>query len=259
MTDFVDAAQAAQMSGLRLAVTRFIPGPWSESAKGILHVKNIDHVRVSQHGGEANQALVSWLGINTAPIAVFNNEPPRTGWVEILMLAERLQPEPPLVPRDERQRAQMFGLANELCGEDGYGWNRRLMFFSNWHNALAPDNAVALESYQRMSTKYGYGGNLDHARARIVAILGLLSEQLLAQRNSGSRYYVGHNLSAVDIYAACFMAMVQPLPIELCPTSPEMHAGYAERDPAILAAADPILLAHRDFIYATHLEMPLRL
>jgi glutathione S-transferase len=191
---------------------------------------------------------------------VLDNEPPRTGWVEILMLAERLQPHPALVPRDERQRAQMFGLANELCGEDGYGWNRRLMFFANWRNALDADNAAMRpEAYHRMSNKYGYGGDVEHARARIVAILELLSEQLLAQRDRGSRYYVGDQLSAVDIYAACFMAMVRPLPIELCATSPEMHAAYAEYDPAILAAADPILLAHRDFMYATHLETPLRL
>jgi hypothetical protein len=36
-----------------------------------------------------------------------------------------------------------------------------------------------------------------------------------------------------------------------------MRESYALRDPAVRAAADEILLEHRDFIYRTHLALPL--
>jgi glutathione S-transferase len=258
--EYVTVAEAAAAKGLRLVVTRDIPGPWAEAAKGILHVKGIAHVRVAQIAGGMNGELVAWTGINSAPIAIFNDEPPRAGWTEILMLAERIQPLPRLVPENERDRATMFGFCHELCGDDGYGWNRRLMTFAAREQATdAQEGAPAQDFYERMRRKYGHGGDAAHARKRIIAIFTLLAEQLQAQKRRGSPYYMGDGLSALDIYAACSMALAKPLPIELCPASPEMHAAYFERDPEILAATDPILLSHRDFIYETHLELPLRL
>jgi hypothetical protein len=35
------------------------------------------------------------------------------------------------------------------------------------------------------------------------------------------------------------------------------RGAYGNRDPRIAAALTPALLAHRDFIYDTHLEMPM--
>ena len=261
MSDYLEVAEAIALSGLRLVLTRGIPGPWGEAAKGILHVKRIAHARVAQEGGGENAALKAWTGLNTAPIAIYGDEPPRDQWTQILMLAERLAQEPRLIPENEADRALMFGLSHELCGEDGYGWNRRLMFFASWEQSLATatdPTALGRESYDRMRRKYGYG-TLERARARIVAVLSHLGERLQHQRRAGSPYYIGERLTALDIYSACFVAMVRPLPLELCPMSEAMHAAYAERDPAILAAVDPILLEHRDEIYRRHLELPLRL
>ena len=253
----VEVDAALHSPGLRLVVTRGIPGPWGEAAKGILHIKRIEHLRVSQYAGEANEALVAWTGINSAPIAVWNDEPPRAGWEQILLLAERLQPAPPLIPTHEEQRIRMFGLAHELCSEDGFGWNRRLMFFAQRRDATG--DAVDDVGYRRMSAKYGYGREVQDARARLIAILHALSATLLAQRAAGARYYIGDRVSALDVYSACFMAMMEPLPQDACAIPPSLRAAYEQRDPAILGAADPILLEHRDFMYATHLETPLRL
>jgi hypothetical protein len=41
-------------------------------------------------------------------------------------LAERLAPQPSLLPVDVMQRALMIGLSHEICGEIGIGCNRRL-------------------------------------------------------------------------------------------------------------------------------------
>jgi hypothetical protein len=51
--------------------------------------------------------------------------------------------------------------------------------------------------------------------------------------------------------------MLEPLPQEHCALHPRLRESYALRDPAVRAAADPILLEQRDFIYRTHLSLPL--
>lgn len=260
MDDYIPIGRAATLPGLRLVATPGIPNPWTEAAKGILHVKGLAYARTPQRAGEANAELVAWTGINSAPILVHDDDPPLAGWVEILLLAERLAPARPLIPSEEQARATMFGLAHELCAQDGFGWNRRLLFFADAEAAMAKlGTSVDRGGFDRMNRKYGHGGDAAHARTRIAAILGLLVDRLKAQRAAGSAYYIGETLTALDIYSACFMAMVRPLPLDLCPVSPALHASYHATDPAILDAADPILFRHRDFIYDAHLELPMRL
>ena len=124
MTEYLDPEAARDLPGLRLVLTAGVPGPWGEAAKSIFHVKKIDYVPVRQDGGMANEALEAWTGQTNAPQAVLDDEPARSGWAAILLLAERLAPEPRLVPQDRRERALCFGLSHELCGEDGLAWKR---------------------------------------------------------------------------------------------------------------------------------------
>jgi len=258
MSYYTELEKARTMPGMRLVTTAGVPGPWGEAAKAIMHIKKIPVVNVMQAGGQENPELVAWTGINSGPIAIWNEERPRANWVDILMLAERLQPEPSLIPRDERDRAWMFGLAHELCSEDGYGWNRRLVFFNGWDQAATANPALHGDaSIIRMREKYDPGTPVGHARQRILDIVTLLATQLSEQKAKGSRYYIGNQLSALDIYAAMFTAMIKPLPIEQCPASPEMHYGYHDFDPQVTDIAAP-LLAHRDFIYQTYLELPMK-
>ena len=85
----------------------------------------------------------------------------------------------------------------------------------------------------------------------------LLSRTLLDQRDRGSDYFVGSALTAVDIYWATFAAMLEPLPPEQCPMQDGMRATYTVTNEEHLAAADPILLDHRNRIYREHLKLPL--
>lgn len=249
----VDDARKAR--AMRLVVTEGVPNPWSEAAKGMLRVKRIDHLRVAQFPGEANEELVRWTGLNNSPIAIWNDEPPRNGWSAIIALVERIAPVPALIPAREAERAAMFGMLHELCGEDGFGWNRRLFHF----NSLPDTPEInANKGLVRMRGKYGHGGDMAHCRRRMIAVLTLLGERLRSQQAAGCDLYFG-KLSALDIYSACFMAMVRPLPIDLCPTSPELHDSYGLKDADVLAAVDPILLTHRDMVYDRWLELPMRL
>src|SRR5271156_6419618 len=98
MAQYIEVDDAIKISGLRVVLTPGVPGPWSEAAKGILHIKKIPYVKVRQEIGGENQPLLRWTAQTTAPVFVFNEERPRSVWIDQLYLAERLNPEPSLIP-----------------------------------------------------------------------------------------------------------------------------------------------------------------
>ncbi len=257
MAEYLEVAEARDLPGLRLALTAGVPGPWGEAAKGVFYVKRIPFVKVRQLPGQPNQELKDWTGHDNAPIAVYEEERPRTTWTEILFLAERLSPEPALIPADSDERARMFGLSHELCGEMGLAWCRRLSMI---HEVLSkiPEGSAGHDMARCLGAKYGYDPKrVASAPERVAEILTLLAEQLRQQRGRGSSYLIGQRLSALDIHWATFAAIVEPLPDELCPLPPYMRQQYTARDPVVRAALDPILLEQRDFIYQNHLQLPL--
>ena len=123
--EFVDVETAKNSPGLRGAFVGGAPSPWGEAAKDFFHIKKIPYVRTRYLSGGDNTALVEWTGVDSGPAIMYENEAPRSGWAEVLLLAERLAPEPRLIPEDPAQRALLFGLAHELCGEMGFGWSMR--------------------------------------------------------------------------------------------------------------------------------------
>jgi glutathione S-transferase len=253
--DWIDVAAARALPGLRLVLSAGVPGPWGEAAKGIFQAKGISFRRVVQTVGGDNDALRAWTGRDDAPIAVWNDEPPRDDWIDIALLAERLAPTPRLIPDDVDERARVFGLGRELCGELGLGWCRRLSLVHQLMQ-VAPDLPIT----QYLASRYGYDASVaEQAPARVAAILRAFAAQLAAQRAAGRRHLVGDSLTALDIWWAAFAAMIQPLPHELCPMRRDTRMAYTPRDAVVLDAADPALLEHRDFVYREHLELPVRL
>ncbi|MCZ6618160.1 MAG: hypothetical protein O7E57_08495 [Gammaproteobacteria bacterium] len=251
--DYVDVAEAKKISGLRLVLTKGVPGPWGEAAKAIFNHKNIPFVAVAQHGGAENPGLVAWTRHRNAPIALFEDEAPRTSWLEILLLAERLAPEPTLVPEDIETRRIMIGLANEICSEQGFAWNARLLMFKAMLEAqgdAATDNP--------MLSDYGYSpSSVAAAPDKMAAVLGTLTRQLTSQRESNSRYFVGKTLTAVDIYWAYFSQLIDALPPQQnsMPNYLRQMWGYAAS--GLRMTPDPILMEQRNFIYDEHLVLPL--
>ena len=127
MSRYISITEAKSVPGLRLACLRRVPSPWTEAAKGIFYVKSLQCQYAAQSKDEPDGALVAWAGEVGVPVVAYENEKLRTGWAEILLLAERLQPEPALIPRSAQDRATLFGLAHEICGEMGFGWAYRLL------------------------------------------------------------------------------------------------------------------------------------
>lgn len=78
---FVDMATAKTLGGLRLVVVRRLPSPWSESAKGLFQAKGLEFTPVSFRAGEAE--MERWTGTFNAPVALLDEEIPRSGWASI--------------------------------------------------------------------------------------------------------------------------------------------------------------------------------
>lgn len=249
----VDAAIARR--GLRMVVVGNVPSPWGEAAKGILHINGIDWAAVRL--AYDSEPLRAWAGQRSGPVAIYDDERPRAGWAEILLLTERLAPTPSLLPKDAAERALAFGLAHEICGEDGLGWARRLQLI---HAGLQGAGGFAPRVATYLAKKYGYSPEAGSAAgARVVALLGMLAARLKAQRAAGSRFYLGNTLSAVDIYSATFMALLSPLPEAQCAMDAGSRAALETLDAPTAAALDPMLLEHRDMLYRERLVLPLSL
>jgi glutathione S-transferase len=252
---YVALDDAMKRGGLRMVVVGQVPSPWGEAAKGILHIKGIDWVAVRL--AYDSEALKEWAGQRSGPVAIYENERPRAGWAEILLLAERLAPAPSLLPSEPADRALVFGIAHEICGEAGLGWSRRLqLVHAGLQNAGGFPEPVA----KYLGRKYGYSPEAGAASGRRVAeLLRMLAARLKAQRAAGSRYYVGDAVTAMDVYSATIAAMFSPLPPDQCAMQHATRAAFETRDAQTEAVLDPILFEHRDMMYATHLELPLSL
>ena len=256
MADYIDIEQAKSLDGLRIVAPPGRPNPWSEGLKGMCYVKNLPYALVGKTAGH-DAALQEWTSQSSAPVAVWNEERPRSTWNEQLYLVEGLAPKPSLIPDDEADRILMFGLCNELCGEGGFGWLRRLMVVhANLSNPEIAEPGKAAASY--LGAKYGYSPAAAEAAPQGVArILRTLNAQLAEQQARGHQYFLGEQLSALDIYWSTFVVLVQPLPLELCPMDAGARASFVNTDPVVAEALSPRLLEHRDRIYREHLRLPM--
>lgn len=252
--DYLTVEQARQRTGLRLALTAGVPGPWSEAAKAVMRARRVDFLAVRQEAMQPNDELLAWTGHRNAPIACLGDEPPQTGWLEILLLAERLGRGPSLLPEDEAQRALCLGFITAIVGPDGLGWQRRIQMSAAYLDGPGAGNA----SLQRILKDYGVTpAAVARTSTRIASILGGLADQLRRQQAAGSPYFIGATLTALDLYWPCFSMMLRPLSAEVNPMPEWLWPLYATLDATVAAAVDPLLIAHRDRIYGTHIALPL--
>ena len=251
--DYKSPKEAQDLPGLRLALTTGLPAPWSMTARFMFDVKGIDYIPVTQQGGGANVDLLDWTGHRNAPVAMYEDEPARTNWADIIDLAERLQPEPRLIPEDTEERIRMFGLANEICGAGGMTYASRHAMVSSM---LGSGIDGMVRAGERMGKAYVYTKDAEaKGGARVAQVLQTLAAELEAQKAAGSRYFVGGSLTALDLIWASFSNTVRPLPEEVNPMDPGMRAMYQSMGSG--AALPDILFEHRDYIYENHLTLPL--
>ncbi|WP_340268079.1 glutathione S-transferase family protein [Sphingobium mellinum] len=251
---YVPIDEARAMQGLRIAFTSGVPGAWSVAIKTILDLKGIDYIPVAQLPGTPNEELKAWTGQTSAPVLMLNDDRPRTQWSEMLVLAEQLQPEPRMIPIDEDERMALFGFCHEICGDDGLGWNVRLLLVSGEHGPQEADEATLL-----MRKKYSSPVTNDYSRHRVKQIVGAMARRLESQAARGSRYFMGSKLTAADIYWTSFSNLFAPMTSDIC-TMPDYLRGMGALLEIYLGAPVPsILLDHRDYVARTYFRLPIAL
>ena len=139
MANYISVAQARTMSGLRIVASPGSIAPWSEAIKQIFTLKRVPYALVAQKLPGPDLELKDWTAQSSAPVTVWNDERPRSTWLEQLYLAERLAPDPSLIPAAVADRVLMFGLINEICGETGLAWSGRLRYL---HQQLRAERFV---------------------------------------------------------------------------------------------------------------------
>lgn len=245
----IDVARAEP--GLRLVLNAGVPGPWSESAKALFHHHSVGFVPVAQLAGGANEDLVDWTGHRNAPIAIYEQEPPRTRWIELLDLAERLGTGPSLLPKDRAERVEVIGWVNEIAGEGGFGWSCRHLIFDVWAERAGDnlrDANPMLQAYRFDPTLQGR--MLDTAKS----FLKDLGQTLKA---GTGEYLVGETFSVADLYWAYFSNLLAPLPDEMNPMAASSRSSY-EIPGMLLSGFDASVLNHRDLMFQRHLLTPLK-
>jgi glutathione S-transferase len=253
MLDYRTLDEIIAHKGLRIVLVQGMPSPWGQAAKAIFEVKNLDYVVAPQEPGGANEKLEAWSGQSSGPVVAWADEKPIHRWIDILTLGERLAPEPSLVPKDAAQRALMIGLSNEICGELGIGWNRRLQMFAPAMESRSPPEGVV-----RMCKRYGYNRtDVDAAGSRTAESLRALAAQLKQQYAQGIHFFIGDALSALDLYWVAFANLLDPLPPNICPMPEAWRPAFVASDPAIKAALDPILFEHRDRVFKSCFKNPM--
>ena len=266
--NYVSIAEARTLPGLRLVLGAYaIPGPWREACKGMFYVKGIPYTPVVtadtqaadlQFGMEDTaRELREWTSQTSAPVAVWNDERPRVNWIDQMNLADRIAPEPPLVPTKDADRVLMFGLINELAGEHGLGWTKRLAIVDDGLKAL-PEGAEGRAFFEHLAAKYDYNETeAAAAPARMAAIIVDIGRQLASQAEQGSRFLIGERLSALDIYWSTFAGLFDPMSKEQCPMGTAFRDFYCNPHTETQEVLSTELLVHRDFIYREYLELPI--
>lgn len=266
--EYVSIAEARKMSGLRVVLGAYpIPGPWRESCKGVLHVKGLSYTCVqSSDAGASDLAigmdnsqseLIAWSGQSSAPVVAYNDELPRSKWYDQLLLAERLAPTPSLIPEKTQDRILMFGLANELLGENGLVWMKRHLMVHDPLQTL-PEDDEQRAFWIFLGSKYGYSPEAaDSSGYQIAEILDVLNNQLKSQAAKGSRFLVSDQLTALDIYWSAACGLLAPMEEARCPMFDGFRGPYGNTHAAIAKSLSDELLAHRDFIYQQYLELPI--
>lgn len=255
---FVDLQSALAAPGLRLVVAANVPSPWSEAALAIFRVKKVPFTATRARA--LDPAFQAWNGARNLPAVLLDDQPVRTGWAEILDLAEQLAPAAPLVPADPQKRVHMVGLCHELMGEGALLWSTRLLTVDAGIETEGREG-FPLRVAQYLAPRYGWTKESApeariRARARALEALSLLDGELA--RSEGP-FYEGTTMTALDLYSAAALNALVPLPDADCPLAPPLRAAFAFMGTTMGDAITPALRAHRDHVVKEAFELPIML
>lgn len=254
MTEWLTMEQGLAAEGLRIAPVRAgVPSPWSELCRACFCVKRIPFALINARDPKQGLAAIKAVTAQEAlPVVFWNGERPRSNWLEQILLAERIAPEPRLLPAEPRERALAVGLTSELCSERGFGWHRRVLMIETL--LTHPDYGDRERSIGRyLAAKYRHSDDTVAAsRRRCEEIVATF----VALRETAGEFLLGSSLSVLDLAWAAFAALIRPLAEESCPMATLWRGLYTWMPIESTSERVDALLAHRDRIYRTWLPLP---
>ena len=153
--EYMSVPEARKLAGLRIILSPGGPGPWSEAAKSICYLKRLSYIPVAQEVGGPRPGVVRMDRADQRARGYLERRAATQLVDDQLFLFERLAPEPAMIPVRIDERATMFGYANEICGENGFAWNRRLLQFHYVLNS-PKSSPRAVERFGGGARKYLY-------------------------------------------------------------------------------------------------------
>lgn len=253
MIQYVDLETAKTSRGVRMVVSGAVPSPWGEAAKALFRLAGVSVVATRSQRGDA--ALAAWTQSHNVPVVFHDDEPPRSVWSQIVALAARLAGPGVLLPTELEARAQTIGLVHELAGEDGLGWNARMLMI---HASFTSDGQRGFPKpvAAYLAGKYGYAPDrVEPGRARALATLAML-----ARRLGDGDYFAEGRPGVLDAYVATFLTPVTPISEADCPAMPApLRAAFAVAAEDLGPHVDARLLGHRRRMFEQHLGWPIEL
>lgn len=248
--NYVTTEKAQAATGLRMIVVGGVPSPWSEAAKGIFHVKRLSWLPV--YLDHQDRAQTIWAQTDSAPVVFWKDKAPLSETADIVALAQRIAPEPDLLPAS--MAPDILAFIDLLTAPNGLGWQRRLQQIHAGMRGQEGGFHPKIADY--LGKKYGYDTEAgEMAAGRADGILKRVSSKLA---ESGD-FLFGNTLTAADIYCAAFMALFAPLPEELCAMRPSTRRVFEHISDPVRDTLSAGLLLHRDRVYRDFLETPLSL
>jgi len=113
-----------------------------------------------------------------------------------------------------------------------------------------------------LGRKYGYSDAASaEAPGKVAAVVRLIDRRLDAQEQCGSRYLVGKELTAADIYWATMSISILPPPPEIMPLTQENkkameYFAMNSEIPVIAEALSQRIKNHQSYILTTYCETP---
>jgi glutathione S-transferase len=248
--EYVDLETAKAAKGTRIVVSAIVPSPWSEALKGLLAITGLPALVVRR--AMDNAAIDAWTGIDNVPAVFHDREPIRSNWAAIVGLVDRLAPSRGILPTAPAERADVMGTLDAIAGEGGIGWNARLAMIDAGLQGTGSGFPPQIAKY--LGKRYGHSPEaIAAARTRIEAQLGFVASKLRGD------YFGGAAPNAVDVYSATFLTPVAA-PIteaECAGMVPPLRAAFASAHAAFGSMIPPVLLAHRERMFTSHLARPI--
>jgi glutathione S-transferase len=235
--------QHAKNGAITMSTPRLIQiyqSPWSERARWGFEFKGVPYEKKDYQVGAGEEELKKLTGQAQVPVLVLNGTviPDSTA---ILDWLEEQQPNPALLPRSDKERAQVM-LWEELM-DWALGPQGRLLIAGKLLRSRDPQ---LQQAGQFFSHKYQYSPYAEeHAKVAVARILTILKHAL-----DGREYLVGGAFTRADLTTAAILSIVNPPPDEIFLFPAPLREAFTAS-----LASDPefaLVFAWRDRIYLKH-------